>query len=377
MDVIPTSMAGRATTRRSAIEDMRRICGTLNARPITLATIKSQGTLESSKLSQIFEHDENEGGSPEAGAALRDIMEQVFIVLFGSYSTGAIKWSESVSQTNMEALVAEQFDDRELCTIYMSIAEAAFKKVDYAWPLRPDRQVPFGAHAGLNVTSPLGGESHYDKMLWSLTELEDRYVFQKASLLLHTSKTGFSRVFTAPERKGSLKFAIALQLPSAEKNPRAGERYWASWEVMKEGRGEHPVPYFRNSRIGPYENWSVVNRLGFKIIWKQDDKWYARYLQMTKTVTFALSRQRGTHLVRLRYCTLCVLHEVIVAQPPIIRPGLRHCKCDGGQDRQNPADGEGCHYDKTAASSFRPEVSTLILFQHQNTADHYFPVCRV
>lgn len=236
------------------------------------------------KTGQLFEQSEMEGGSQELAKGLRDLTEQMFILLLNTYSQKAMNWRERTLNKPIQQAVAEQYGDRELCIVYSEMAQLALQRSGFAQPGQPGR-APFGAAGGLNYTSPLGGEHtfDYEKTTWVVEDHGDKWVYHRSSFKL---SAGENKLLFRSNQKAGYTFEISAAGGGVKTafDPAVGDEIYTSWEVMKPGSNEHPVPYFRNPTIGCYKNWSFANKLGFKAIWKRkaDGKWFARYYQQAQ-----------------------------------------------------------------------------------------------
>ncbi|KAK3696407.1 hypothetical protein LTR37_017978 [Vermiconidia calcicola] len=242
-------------------------------------------------------HDENEGGSDEEGSARRDLMELVMICMFGSYSSIILRWNEELAETkSVEEAVLKGYGPRELAYLYDQIAKAAFSKSGWVpFTIRNG----FGATSGCNRNSPFGGEhSQWERLLWSRQELEDRWCFHS-----------HQRTMPGPKKEGNLitvrgklvsnndrvGYTLGPELLDENHNFERGDKYYISAEVMKPGKGLHPVPHHRIPDLGPWNNWSNALKVAWKLIWQHKGQWFSSYIQVrTRIQTFTDQSQPGS-----------------------------------------------------------------------------------
>lgn len=228
---------------------------------------------------QLCQHDENEGGSALNGKGMRDITEQLLMVMLRLYSTKALSMKDKIDQVG-EA--EEQLSDRGLSALFNEIGTLSFKQTGFADPWQPGRKVPFGSGGGANFKSPLGGDQGeaYEKVPWSVTDQPDMWIFHRSSMVLGSDRRVFATDFK--ENRGNFdNINVAMDAGPEGMTPQVGDTFWIQFEVMKPGKGEHPVPFFRNATIGAYENWEYANMIAFKIFWKSKatGKFYVKYWQ--------------------------------------------------------------------------------------------------
>jgi hypothetical protein len=232
---------------------------------------------------QLCELDPYAGGSIDAGNAIRDICEQLFVLFLNSYNPSVFADRESYDQKQLAQAISEDFEIKELAHTYRDVARLALAKTGFALPDLPNRQKAFGISYGINKKSPLCTHG-YDKILWTLQDVGDRWVFQRASC-----QATKSRCYFAMSGPGSNPLTLTIQgsqtEPKSDDEPLPGEVYVAIWEVMKPDKGPHHAPYFRLPNIGPWNNWHYANKIAFKLCWKSksDGCWRAKYVQL-KTI---------------------------------------------------------------------------------------------
>lgn len=269
---------------------------------------------------QLCVHYVQEGGSDDAGTARRDLMENVLMLVFGTYSEYALKWREELtSRKSVEQAILSNYDSREATLLYWELAQTAFKMS--GWTPCVLRE-SFGVAGGLNVTSPFGGEvfRDYEKLLWSRQSLPDRDIFHRSGRLM--DKRGRvmhmqGRRQDAHGAKVSFTHELSKQQRDDPSFPQTGETYWLVVEVMKPGHGIHEVPYFRLEELGCWDNYSSANKVAFKMIWCRNNKWYTCYLQREQMFqTFDASKPGALHRYVMGVATYAYFMRTGWPNPP-------------------------------------------------------------
>jgi hypothetical protein len=206
---------------------------------------------------QLCELDEYAGGTKDAGEGLRDICEQLFVLFLDSYHPSVLRYQETYAQKNLAQAINEDFDFKNLARTYSEIAQVSLAKTGFALPGLRGRQKDFGTHSGINKESPMGMGSRYDKLLWTVQHVGDRWHMQRSSFVLSETRTIFNK----------LRFDIQLTAAGGIDTPQPKDTIFLSVDVMKQNAGGHRSPYVRCPTLGPFSNWDYANKVAFKIIW--------------------------------------------------------------------------------------------------------------
>ncbi|KAK4546082.1 hypothetical protein LTR36_002219 [Oleoguttula mirabilis] len=237
--------------------------------------------------------DPNEGGSLEEAQRLRNLYENLAMLLTRSYAKKVSDVTVAQSRAQAKGIaqaVTKSYSHLELGVLFNSIADAAFAKSGYA---DPKTRSSFGVTGGLNVSSPVGGEhATFDRIVWSLERIPkaNRMIFHRPALTLAPEKAGaggntyrtlgYMKYRHFGESTSNAKAKMEF-LRSAESDlPEPGDVIWSTWEVMDKDC-VHATPAFPIGDVGCWSNWHDVLRLGYKIIWQsqKSSKFYYKYLQ--------------------------------------------------------------------------------------------------
>ncbi|KAK5719782.1 hypothetical protein LTR17_015153 [Elasticomyces elasticus] len=228
-----------------------------------------------------------DSASSESMKGLLDLLEQTFISGLMSYFKKVHTWSKmkSTSGNVAQAEVDEEFEERNLAKVHVDLAKVAFAKSGFALPGMPGRSKSFGVVDGCNFMSVLGeltAIAGKDPMLWAMYDLGDRWVFYRSGKTINQEGHVFQKIYHDGQGDRHI-FGIQLskEYQADARCPSRKDVVYAAWELMKPGKGPHETPYFRLPEIGPYDNWSTGNKLGFKFIWHSAkyNQWFVKTIQ--------------------------------------------------------------------------------------------------
>jgi len=223
--------------------------------------------------------DREEGGSGAHSRAMRDLMETTFMMIFSTMSESVMAPTLQPS-TNVATDIAKDYDRFELPRLFVDLATTAFGRNGVTLPRTP----AFGLHRyGCNKTIPLGGEVGvvYERTTWCRQDWPDCWTFHRSPLKLKADLTLIHMEYDDHRPDGTTSLIVTLTKAQVEEMEIAKDcEYYVIWEVQKPNKGQHPVPFFRLSEIGPWSNWRAANKVAFKIVWQSTSKiWRTRYLQ--------------------------------------------------------------------------------------------------
>ncbi|KAK5166817.1 uncharacterized protein LTR77_007546 [Saxophila tyrrhenica] len=132
---------------------------------------------------QISRDKNTEGGNAKRAQGLRTILEQLMVLMLRTYSDRQLNWRRDYGQKSVDQAIAENFETRNHCNIFMTVSTQAMELSDFPYPGRPFRPKPFGTDGGCNGSSPwTENMDSWEKVQWTVQELQDRWVLQRSSL---------------------------------------------------------------------------------------------------------------------------------------------------------------------------------------------------
>lgn len=249
---------------------------------------KTMREVEQVRFYKLSESPLTEDGSEDNATGLRELAEQIFILLLGSYNVLLADRLEARAGVESEDVAdkhAKSYNAYYLYKLYRDLADSAFKLAGCSPPTNTGRWDKFGLRNGRNWDSPFGGQSlpdYNDRIIWVQTETHDRYIFRRAPMKLGPAGMISSMGYRdhGPARKHFRPYLTVKAEERARIGIDVGDTFYASWELMK-NEVKHPQCHFRLRDIAPWSNWGHVNTLGIKLSFKSRklDKWVTHYLQ--------------------------------------------------------------------------------------------------
>ena len=250
---------------------------------------------------QLFRHDKAAGGGTKEGNAMRDIVEQFFLSVFGAYDQQKFERiarltsaGEQTAEKAVEAAVAARsfLESTQLLTAIASEVLTA-TKFSGGKSKSGRGEVRGLCTATPILVSPYRSNDDYVKTQYVRTDVGDRFTFRRGATITNVG-TGNTNLqfFKLPGTGGRRGSEGARHQFGAyvDANPSVGlvkgTEIWIRWEVMK--KGPHEVPYFQVPDVGGYNNGrldnNAANKVGCHITWyhKAQDQWYSQYVQCVK-----------------------------------------------------------------------------------------------
>ena len=205
--------------------------------------------------------------------------EQAFILLKRTYRPELINWTPQIAPAagplaeqvgHAVAEVISNLEDKEPATQLTQLAESLWMKL--GWGKHLDTS------GGCNKQSPLATVADHEKLLWTLMEYPDRWVYHRSAY------KGFSqadrhvlfskkRILTHDNKLTNYTISRSDGHPL----PPKGASIYFSVEIMK--RGRHALAFSRLPDLGIWSNWDEANEVALRIRWRDGNQWYSFYLQ--------------------------------------------------------------------------------------------------
>ena len=169
------------------------------------------------------------GDSASDSAYVLRLAEQIFVLLFDSYSPGVVTGGEPSS-------------NKALAVFLYRIADRVFDKT--GWKKR------WGVY-GLNWSSPI--QDLETSIAWTKNIRPNGYVIFQRPQKFRLSNEGKIHV------RGLAKIRVGFDMGLQE-----GDKLNLLFGVAPPGK-RHPIPFARSTWVGPFQDWSEVLRLGMNL----------------------------------------------------------------------------------------------------------------
>lgn len=271
---------------------------------------------QNKKVVELFAHARESGGTLKQGDLIRDVTEQMFLLIFDAYSEYVLKDSDEPEDTvdavsKVSATADAAVTAKTLIELAKGVAKATGFKIGSV-------RSKHGEVHGLCLQSPMyASDTIADSTRWVRLELPDRYSFKRRSYTAQPPDKEARKATKSnkPDKAaktdddgeddglnnlmvtiiwGTLfgkKVSIKILVPEDAANGLVnGTTVYITFEVMK--AGQHPVPYFQLPDVGPFNYWypscnekephvNWGNSIGLSVKWQNaKGEWLEKYEQL-------------------------------------------------------------------------------------------------